>query len=70
MRSHAVADITIHNHGSITLLGAASPAGKAWVEEYVDRDGYHPFPAGTRIVEPRYIADIIAGARGAGLEVR
>jgi hypothetical protein len=62
-------DILVQNHGSIVILRAASPAGKAWIEQHVDRDGQQPFPAGTRIVEPRYLPSIVAGAREAGLEV-
>jgi hypothetical protein len=43
--SHIVTpDITIHDHGSIILPRAASLVGKAWTEEYVDRDGYQPVP--------------------------
>jgi hypothetical protein len=37
-------DITIENHGSVVLLRAASPVGKAWIEAYVDRDGSQPAP--------------------------
>jgi hypothetical protein len=62
-------DITIENHGSVVLLRAASPVGKVWIEEYVDRDGSQPFPAGTRIVEPRYLQPIIDDAVDAGLVV-
>ena len=62
-------DLTIHNHGSIVLLRAASAAGKAWVKEQVDRGGYQPFPAGSRIVEPRYLGPIVVGAIEAGLVV-
>jgi hypothetical protein len=62
-------DITVHNHGSIILLRAASTAGTAWIEEYVDRGGYQPFPAGTRIVEPRFLQPILDGAAEAGLRV-
>jgi hypothetical protein len=38
----------------------------------VSREGYQPFPAGTRIIEPRYIDPIIAGVveAGLGVEVR
>ena len=63
-------DIRVENHGSIAFLRAISPIGKAWIEGYVSRDGYQPFPSGTRIVEPRYIDDVVAGAREAGLDVR
>lgn len=59
---HDTPDITVHDHGSIILFRAASPVGKAWIEEYVSREGYQPLPSGTRVVEPRYLQPIIDGA--------
>jgi hypothetical protein len=66
----APADIHVENHGSVVLLRPASPAGHAWLDENCDRSGYQPFAGGTLVCEPRYVAAIVAGARGAGLEVR
>jgi hypothetical protein len=63
-------DILVENHGSIVLLRPATPAGCAWREANCDRSGYQPFGGGTLLCEPRYVADIIAGAREAGLDVR
>jgi hypothetical protein len=62
-------DMAVENYGSIVLLRAKSPVGKSWIEEYVSPHGYQPFPAGTRIVEPSYVADIVTGGRAAGLVV-
>ena len=63
-------DILVQNHGSIVLLRPSTPAGRAWLEANCDRSGYQPFGGGTLLCEPRYVAVIVAGARGAGLEVR
>ena len=63
-------DILVANHGSIVLLRPSTPAGRAWLEANCDRSGYQPFGGGTLLCEPRYVADIVAGAREAGLGVR
>lgn len=62
-------DVQVENHGSIVLLRPATPAGRQWLEAHCDRSGYQPFAGGTLLCEPRYVADIVAGARQAGLEV-
>lgn len=62
-------DILVGNHGSILLLRPATPVGRTWLEAKCDRTGYQPFACGTLLCEPRYVADIVAGARQAGLEV-
>jgi hypothetical protein len=59
-------DISVENHGSVVLLRQA----RAWLEANCDQSGYQPFGGGTLLCEPRYVADIVAGAREAGLEVR
>jgi hypothetical protein len=63
-------DILVQNHGSIVLLRPATPAGREWLAANCDRSGYQPFTRGTLLCEPRYVADIVAGARQAGLGVR
>ena len=63
-------DIRVENYGSIVLLRPATTAGRAWLEANCDRSGYQPFSGGTLLCEPRYVANIVAGAREAGLEVR
>ena len=63
-------DIFVANHGSIILLRSATPAGRDWLEANCDRSGYQPLTGGTLLCESRYVTDIVAGARQAGLEVR
>ncbi len=65
-----VVDIRVENHGSIYLLRPQTPAGREWLEKNCDQSGYQPFTGGTLLCEPRYVADIVNGAREAGLEVR
>jgi hypothetical protein len=62
-------DILVEHHGSIALLRPATVSGRAWLEANCDWSGYQPFTGGTLLCEPRYVADIVAGARQAGLEV-
>ncbi|MGH7391536.1 MAG: hypothetical protein ACREM3_19055 [Candidatus Rokuibacteriota bacterium] len=65
-----MADIHVENHGAIYLLRPQTPAGREWLEENCDRSGYQPFTGGTLLCEPRYVDDVVQGARQAGLEVR
>jgi hypothetical protein len=62
--------IVIENYGSIVLLRPATAAGREWLEANCDWSGYQPFSGGTLLCEPRYVADIEAGAREACLELR
>jgi hypothetical protein len=62
-------DLLVENHGSIVLLRPATTCARVWLEANCDRSGYQPFAGGTLVSEPRYVADIVAGARQAGLEV-
>jgi hypothetical protein len=63
-------DIRVEDYGSIVLLRPATTAGRDWLEANCDRSGCQPFTEGTLLCEPRYVADIVAGAREAGLDVR
>ena len=65
----APADIHVENHGSIVLLRPVTADGREWLEDNFDWGGYQPFAGGTLLCQPRYVADIVAGARQAGLEV-
>lgn len=61
-------DIRVENHGSLFLLRPLNDNAVAWLVQGVD-DGAQFF-GGALVVEPRYVADIVNGAREAGLEVR
>jgi hypothetical protein len=64
------ADITVQNEGSIFILRGRTNAGKDWIEERCDEGDYNPFGTGARLVEHRYIGDIVRGAIRDGLVVR
>jgi hypothetical protein len=68
-RLAAAPDIRVENHGSVVLLRPATAAGRAWLKANCDSTGYQPFTGGTVVCEPRFAADIIVGAREAGLRV-
>jgi hypothetical protein len=62
-------DILVENHGSVFLLRSNSSVGQAWLQENVIGDETQLF--GNAVVsEPRFVADIVFGARGEGLVVR
>ena len=65
---HTTADVHIVNHGSIILFHLNTPEASAWVEENVA--GEAQFFGTALVVEPRYVADLLAGMREDGLEVR
>lgn len=61
-------DIKVINHGSIFTMDGVSVAGSAWMDEHLPEDG--PFwGSHAYVVEPRYVEDIVNGARADGLEV-
>jgi len=62
-------DILVENHNSVYLLRPVSPVGRTWLQENVIGKETQLF--GDAVVcEPRYVADIVFGARGVGLVVR
>ena len=61
-------DVHVINHHSIVLFHLNTPEASAWVEENVS--GEAQFFGTALVVEPRYVAALIAGMREAGLEVR
>ena len=62
------ADILVENHGSVFLLRPTSPVGQAWLQENVIGEKTQLF--GNAVVcEPRFVSDIVFGARGEGLVV-
>lgn len=62
-------DICIENHGSIFLLRPISSAGQSWLQENVIGDTTLLF-ANAVVCEPRFVADIVFGARTEGLVAR
>jgi len=63
-------DITVQNEGSIFILTGRTDAGRDWIEENCQEGDFNPFGHGARLVEHRYIGDIVRGAIGDGLVVR
>jgi hypothetical protein len=63
-------DITVQNEGSIFILTGRTDAGREWIEENCQDGDYNPFGYGARLVEHRYIGDIVSAAIGDGLAVR
>jgi hypothetical protein len=61
-------DFMVENHGSIFLLQPLSPAANSWIEENLPED--HLTFGGAVVVEHRYIADIVHGAKASGLGVQ
>jgi hypothetical protein len=62
-----MSDIEFRGYGSIWLMVALTAAGQEWIDENIGE-------AATRsstgiVVEHRYVADIVEGARRDGLEV-
>jgi hypothetical protein len=62
------ADFSLDHHGSIVILFAHTDAARAWVEEHVSENRTMWGQDGI-VVEPRYIADIVAGITEDGLTV-
>ena len=62
-----MADISIHNHGSIMIFIPTSDAGREWIADHIATDAMRW--AGGVVVEPRYAQDIVDGAFHDGLEV-
>jgi hypothetical protein len=63
-----MADLTYTNHGTIGILAGVSEAGKEWLEQNVQAEGWAHWGGGIA-VEPRYVGAILDGAANDGLEV-
>jgi hypothetical protein len=59
--------IIVENHGSLYLLRPDTRTAQRWLERHVADDAQ--WFGGALVVEPRYVTDIVEGAREAGLEV-
>lgn len=60
------ADIRFSNQGSLWLISGLTDEGKAWLDEHVGDDETQ-YWCGAIVCEPRYVSNIIEGAREAGL---
>jgi hypothetical protein len=73
-RSRTATDIRIETHFSVLyLLWPSSQRAAEWMRENVQQSGQFwgdSEHGAAYVVEPRYVADILNGAREAGLEVR
>jgi hypothetical protein len=63
-------DLRVENYGSVILLRPVTAARRQWLKAHCDRAGYQAFTGGTVVSEPGFVADIVAAAHEAGLEVR
>jgi len=61
-------DVHVVNHHSIVLFHLNTPEASAWVEENVSSEAQ--FFGAALVVEPRYVAALVAGMRQDVLEVR
>jgi hypothetical protein len=62
------ADFLVADYGTLFLLQPLTDRASAWVEEHLAADRLTWGSA--VVVEPRYVADIVAGIRDDGLVVR
>jgi hypothetical protein len=60
-------DFSVRNHGSVILLYPKTDAAKEWISEHIPEDAQRW--GLSVVVEPRYVMDILAGARADGLRV-
>jgi len=63
-----IIDATVSDQGSIFLVTPLTSDAKEWIEQNVSED--HQFFGNALVVEHRYIAGLVAGMRGDGLEVQ
>ena len=68
--SKQVTDILVENHGSIVLLRPISTHGADWIEQNILNVNEEAQTFGAAlVVEPRYVADVVAGMRADGLKI-
>ena len=63
-----IVDVRVVNNGSIVLFHLNTSEASNWVEENVSKEAQ--YFGNALVVEPRYVADLVAGMRHDGLEVR
>ena len=60
-------DFSLTDHGSIVLLYPHTDAAHDWLADNVEEDGPR-WGGAFWVIEPRYMADIVAGMEEAGLQ--
>jgi hypothetical protein len=62
-------DFVLENHGSILLLRPQNQNAVAWLDEKIgSENGFQPYWP-TAMIEPRYVAPILAGITNEALKV-
>jgi len=64
--STQIKDFTVDNHGSILVLTPDSDQALHWCHEHLNEDAMRWGKVGY-VIEPRYIADVVAGMERDGL---
>jgi hypothetical protein len=63
-------DLRVQDEGSIVLLFADTQRGGDWIDDNVAPNDGIEWGNAARVVEPRYVNDIVLGAAAEGLTVR
>jgi hypothetical protein len=61
-------DIAVFNAGSVVILSGVTFEGQQWLSEHLPEDSMR-WGVNGWMVEPRYVADILDGARNDGLRI-
>lgn len=63
------ADVRVEYHGTVTSFALRTQAGKDWVQQNVQLQGWQWTAADQFAVDSRFVAGLITGMRDGGLEV-
>lgn len=63
----AAPDLQFHNHGSVVTCTPVSLRGEIWAAERLLGDGECLLSQDSIPIEPRFLEDIVLGARAEGL---
>ena len=61
-------DMQFTNHGSIWIMTPLSEGGRDWIAQHIAEDATRWGQNGV-VIEHRYVANIVEGVRGDGLEI-
>jgi hypothetical protein len=62
-------DLRIQDEGSLVLLYSETQRGQDWIEDNVAPNEGISWANASRVLEPRYVNDIVVGAVNEGLTV-